>query len=118
VTTKRFETVVVMSNPDGTPSALAVDLRTNGAKRLLAIKRLTDNFLFDAKPLLVPWGEEGAWITVPLGKDDIAMCQWKPGPKLAWEFGLPVGRLKFVRIIRRADESTYLEIIKEIQNGK
>ncbi|NTY60126.1 hypothetical protein [Mycolicibacterium sphagni] len=106
----------MLKDSDGSDSDLARDLRTDGAKRTLAINRLTEDFLFRATPLYVPPGPEGAWISVPLGPD-VAMCQWDPGDPAAFAAGLPVGRLKVVRVIRKNDADTIQDFLGRISGG-
>ena len=98
---KRFEVELALTDPDGSPSRLAVDLCMKRAKRLRNLDKLSDDFLDDAEPLAWPKGNEGAWIKVPLD-DDVAICQWDPGDKTLWDLFQVAGRLKVVRIVERS----------------
>lgn len=117
---KRFTVELVEKNCDGTPSDLTKDLETNAAKRIIALNRLTEDFIWNARPLFVPPGEEGQWISVKLDKygEDVAMCQWDPGERSDWDLQKCVGRLKVVRIISKWDKDAYREFVEELRGDR
>jgi hypothetical protein len=105
---KRHFTIELASiDPGGAPGDLMKDLMIDGVKRLRRLNHLTDDFLYTAQKLNWPDEAEGSWILVPLGSD-LAICQWDPGDEALWRLGLAVGCLKVVRILRKADLSSFI----------
>lgn len=100
--TKHFRVEFVLMDAAGQPSALYYDLSVDREKRIRRIERLTDDFLYIKKELHWPSGPGGRWILVPL-RGDVAICQWNPGNAALWELDLEVGRLRVIRIVRKAD---------------
>jgi hypothetical protein len=98
--TKHFTVDFALVDAAGRPSALVDDLRVD-KKRVRRIERLTDDFLYAKEELKWRSGPEGRWILVRLQKD-VAICQWDPGNEALWALGFAVGRLKIVRIVRKA----------------
>jgi hypothetical protein len=104
---KHFEVEFVLVDAAGKPSDLYYDLRIDREKRKRYFDRLTDDFLYTKEEL--PWriGPEGRWILIQLHKD-IALCQWDPGNETLWALGFKVGKLKVMRIVRKADTPAIL----------
>jgi len=98
---KRFKVELVLLDADGQACDLAGDLKTDGAKRLPRLDRLTEDFLDEAQPMQWPASREGAWIYVPLA-NDIAICQWHPGAKALWDLGFAVGNSKSLESLPKA----------------
>jgi hypothetical protein len=115
--TKHFKVDFVFVDAAGKPSALFYDLKVDREQRMRRVERLTDDFLFTKEELKWRTGPEGRWILVPLRKD-VAICQWDPGNEALWNLGFEVGRLKIMRIVRKADLPAILAAYAPSESGE